>query len=205
MIRFSIKAWHTAFMALAFLSASRGICFSHPHVFITQQITAVFDDKGVAGFTMKWRFDEMFAAMIAQDYDKNQNGRLEITEVAMVQKEAFSYLAEFNYFTFIKIDGKPFDVKFVSDFSAVLDQGELIYTFFVPCHVRGIADFKRIIVATYDPSYYTAILFDKKNPAALKNHESFEVKTAVREDLSTLIYFDMVHPWALFLDFRTVP
>jgi hypothetical protein len=32
--------------------------------------------------------------------------------------------------------------------------------------------------------------------------ESYEVRTAVREDPETSIHYDMVHPWALFLAFR---
>jgi len=176
--------------------------FSHPHVFMTQQITSVFDDKGLAGFKIRWEFGDMFSSMITDDYDKNKNGFLEKEEAAVVKEETFSYISEYNYFIFIKIDGKPFEVKFIKNFSAVLNNGELVYTFFVPCHVTAISNFKQIIVATYDPTYYSAILFKKKDPALNENNELFEVKTAVREDKSTSIYFDMMNPWALFLEFR---
>ena len=45
---------------------------AHPHVFIVQRINAVFDDKGLAGFRMWWKFDDMFASMIAEDHDLNR-------------------------------------------------------------------------------------------------------------------------------------
>ncbi|MBC2715188.1 MAG: DUF1007 family protein [Desulfobacteraceae bacterium] len=198
-----IKILIVSFICLVLLTVFSNTSFSHPHVFMTQQIISVFDDKGLAGFKIRWEFGDMFSSMIAADYDRNQNGFLEKDEVAVVKDEAFSYISEYNYFIFVKIDGKPFEVKFIKDFSAILDNGELIYTFFVPCHVRAISNFKQIIVATYDPSYYSAILFKKKDPAVLENNELFEVKAAIREDKSTSIYFDMVNPWALFLDFRT--
>lgn len=169
-----------------------------------QQITAVFDAKGVAGFKIRWKFDEMFAVMIAEDYDKNQNGLLEDDEVAVVKDEAFSYISKFSYFVFIKIDGKPFDVKFVRDFNAVLDNGKLTYAFLIPCHVSAMSDFKKIIVAAYDPTYHSAIYFDQKKPLLLENNEKYEVKKYVQRDESTSIYFDMVNPWALFLDFRAI-
>lgn len=176
--------------------------FSHPHTFMTQQITSIFDDKGLEGFRVSWEFDDMFAAMIATDYDANQNGLLEADEVAQVKAEAFSYISEFNYFVFIRIDEKPFDVKFIKDFNAILSAGKLTYTFFIPCHVTAISNYKQAILTTYDPSYYSAILFKQKEPAMLENTDRFDVKTLVKEDKATSIYYDMVNPWALFLDFR---
>jgi len=190
-------------MSIALLTTFCEVALSHPHVFIAQRIKVVFDDKGLAGFNIQWKFDDMFASMIAGDYDKNQNGILEKNEVAAIKKESFSYLSNYNYFTFIKIDGKPFDVKFIQNFSAILNNKKLIYEFFVPCHVTATSNFKHITVAAYDPSYYSAIFFAEKDSASLDNSEAFEVKTAIKEDKSTLIYYDMINPWALFLDFRT--
>ena len=197
-----IKILIAAFICLVLLMVFSNTSFSHPHVFMTQQITSVFDDKGLAGFKIFWEFDDMFASMIAVDYDKNQNGFLEKDEVALVKAEAFSYLLEFNYFVFIRINEEPFDVKFIKNFSAILNDGKLVYTFFIPCHVTATHSFKQIVVDTYDPSYFSAILFKKKDPAVLENNDFFEVKTDVREDKSTSIYYDMVNPWALFLEFR---
>jgi ABC-type uncharacterized transport system substrate-binding protein len=187
---------------LTILSTFCGVSRSHPHVFIVNRIKIVFDDKGLAGFNIHWKFDEMFASMIAGDYDKNQNGILEKNEIVLIEKEAFSYLANYNYFTFIKIGEKPFKVKFIQNFSAILNNNKLSYKFFVPCHVTATNNFKNITVAVYDPSYYSAIFFAEKNPAALDNSEAFEVKTAIKEDESTSIYYDMINPWALFLNFR---
>jgi len=180
-----------------------GAALSHPHVFIAQRIKIVFDDQGLAGFNIHWTFDDMFASMIAGDYDKNKNKILEKSEVMLIKKEAFSYLSTYNYFTFVKIDGKLFDVKFIQNFSAELHDTKLIYKFFVPCHVRATSNFKHITLATYDPSYYSAIFFTNNKPLLLHNSESFKVKTAIKEDQSTSIYYGQVNPWALFLDFCT--
>ena len=175
---------------------------SHPHVFIAQRIKIVFDDQGLAGFNIYWTFDDMFASMIAGDYDKNQNEVLEKSEVALIKKEAFSYLSNYNYFTFVKIGGKLFDVKFIQNFSAGLYDEKLVYKFFIPCHVTATDNFKQVTVASYDPSYYSAIFFADNDSVSLDNSESFKVKTAIKEDRSTSIYYGQVNPWALFLDFR---
>ena len=187
---------------LCFWAAFCKDAISHPHVFIVQRIQVVFDDKGLAGFRIEWKFDEMFSSMIATDYDKNKNKYLEPDEVAVIKENAFSYISNYNYFTFVRIEGKPFQVKYVKDFSAKLVGNKLTYEFLVPCHVAAMSSFKRIIIATYDPSYYTAIFFAKKHPAALANADRFQVESAIKEDKATSIYYDMVHPWGLFLDFR---
>jgi ABC-type uncharacterized transport system substrate-binding protein len=178
---------------------------AHPHVFIVQRLNLVFDDKGLAGIKVQWILDDMFAAMITEDFDQNRNGKLEPEEVALVEEKAFSYISEYNYFIFIKVENAPLDVKSVRDFNATLENKVLIYEFFIPCRVAATSRFKKVSVASYDPSYYTAIFFAENGPASLTAGEAFEVKTAIREDPDTKIYYDMVHPWTLFLDFRKKP
>lgn len=175
---------------------------SHPHVFIVQRIEIVFDEKGLAGFGVTWTFDEMFSSMIVGDYDKNQNRSLESDEIKAIKENAFSYISNYQYFTFVKIDGQPFEGKFVRNFWAEVKENKLIYRFFVPCHVAARSSYRHVVVATYDPSYYTAIFYPEHQPAGLKNAGAFDVKSAIRQDESTSIYYGMVNPWALFLDFR---
>ena len=175
---------------------------AHPHVFIVQRLEIVFDNHGLAGFGVEWRFDEMFGNMIAMDYDQNQNGIMEPAEVVAVKEKAFSYIAEYDYFIFVKIDGQSFKIKWISNFNAVLKNGKLSYHFFVPCHVKARELFKHIVIAVYDPTYYTAIFFAQKRPARVKNGDRFVIESAIKEDKSTSIYFGMINPWALFLKFR---
>jgi len=58
-----------AFVLFIFPSMS----FSHPHVFIYNSIKVVFDEKGLAGFELKWVFDDMFSNMIINDFDQYDN------------------------------------------------------------------------------------------------------------------------------------
>ena len=194
-----IKAF---FVISCLLFFSIGITWAHPHVFIAQNLKIVFDEKGLAGFNIYWKFDDMFSNMICEDHDLNKNGTLEKTEVASIRGKAFSYIAEFNYFIYVKIDGTPFKVKYVTDFSAKLENGKLIYDFFIPCHVSAVKNFKHINVAFYDPNYYSAIYFTEQHPFAIENNDKFEVNAHIKRDKATLIYHDMVNPWALFLDFK---
>lgn len=180
-----------------------GIALSHPHVFITQKIKIVFNDQGLAGFNINWTFDDMFASMLVGDYDKNKNKFFEKNEVALIKKEAFSNLSDYNYFTFIKINGKTFVVKYIQSFSAELHDKKLIYDFFIPCHVTATRRFKHVKVSTYDPSYYCAIFFENNDLVSLDNSNFYKVRTTVKKDKSTTIYYGQINPWTLFLDFRT--
>lgn len=178
---------------------------AHPHVFIVQRLSVVFDKKGLAGIKVHWKFDDMFASMIANAHDMNKNGILEKDEVKLVKEKAFILISEDNYFTFIKIEKKPFLVNYIEDFNAILEKGGLIYEFFIPCHVIATEQFKKIAIATYDPTYYTAILFAKKDPVFIVDADTYDVKTAIREDPENTIYYGMVHPWTLFMEFKRKP
>ncbi len=174
---------------------------SHPHVFMYNQITVVFDQKGLAGFEIRWAFDEMFSSMIIMDFDKNRNGRFETSEIESVEKGAFSNLKGFDYFTHIKINGKPFRVKYVKDFSAEIDQGTLIYRFFVPCHVRATKAWRDVKISVYDREFYTSV-FPASSPVALKNQRPFEVRHRIRKNKAEAYYFEQIYPDEVTLGFR---
>lgn len=177
--------------------------FSHPHIFIVNRLTVVFDGEGLAGIRVKWIFDEMFSSMISVDYDQNHNGHFEESEIKTIHKEAFSYLVNYDYFCFIKIDGKSFKVKYVRDFSASLNNNKkLIYEFLIPCHVKAIPAFKELSIALYDPTYYTAVFFANNKPVSLKNDSNFEIKSSIAQNLKETYYYGMINPWELMLKFR---
>ena len=200
----TLQSLAVGLIMLGLLSLTASDLAAHPHVFITQKIEAVFDSQGLAGIKVFWKFDDMFASMISEDYDSNGNGQLELAEVSKIEQEAFGYIAKDSYFTFITIDKKPFKVTQVADFEAVLQDQRLEYHFFIPCPIRATASISKVSVATYDPSYYSAIFFGKDG-AALKGAAPYEVTTAIREDPDTTIYYDMIHPWTLFLEFSLKP
>ena len=195
-------------LSLFFIFAAIGLLvfppatYSHPHVFVVNKIILIFDDQGFSGIRVNWSFDEFFSSMIAGDYDKNRNKKLEKPEIAMIKKEAFSYLANSDYFSFIKIDGKPFKVKWVTDFSAALSDGTLTYEFFIPCHVKASSTFKEITIAQYDPTYYSAVFFGKNKPVKIEAGPNFETSFIIAENMKESYYYGMVHPVKVALKFR---
>lgn len=174
---------------------------SHPHVFVTSNLGFIFDDKGLSKIQVKWEFDEFFSDLLATDYDTDENNKLDKAEIKVLKSDAFSNLAKFNYFTNIKIDGKPFIVKFIKDFSAELVKGILYYNFTILCHVRAIVTPKQITISQYDTTFYTAVEFAKNNPVALQNDLKYNVKFDLVENKNESFYFEMLHPTEVVLGF----
>ena len=175
--------------------------WSHPHVFLYSTVKIVFDEKGLAGVQVNWVFDEMFSSMIILDFDKNGNGRFELSESENVKKGAFENLRQFDYFIHIKIDGKLFKVKYVKDFSAEISQGKMAYQFFVPCHVRAEENAKEIKLSIYDSTFYSSV-FWQKNPVSYENRHVYEVEHTIKKNRDEAYYYGQVYPEEIILKFR---
>jgi ABC-type uncharacterized transport system substrate-binding protein len=131
---------------------------AHPHVWIECGITAVFDNEGLTGFRQRWVLDEMFSASMLPVIDLNKDGRISPEESEVARREAFDNLKEYNYFTDVRIDGKPFTVQFVKEFRCTLDEaGRLVYEFFVPCTVKAGPSPKTVTIGVYDASFFCDI------------------------------------------------
>ena len=196
--RLSISLVFATLLLLVFSQTS----FSHPHAFIDNKLTMIFDNEGFAGIRVEWVFDEFFSSMIAGDYDRNQNNILENSEITAIKKEAFDNLANFDYFTAIRIGEKPFKIKYVRDFSAALKEGTLIYDFFIPCHVKAISAFKEIVVSQYDPTYYTDMSLDEGQTVIIEGNSGIETSCRISENSKISYYFGLVHPIETIVRFR---
>lgn len=144
----------------------------------------------------------MFSVMISEDFDSDHNQALDAKEVAVIKEKAFGYIAPYNYYIHIRIDGKPFDVTFIKAFNAWLDNGTVCSKFFIPCHVTAVDTPKQIVLSPYDPEYYSDIYFPDKVPLNTENAEAFSIEIQTARDQANLIYYDTVNPMAIFLTFK---
>lgn len=174
---------------------------AHPHVWIYSAFIAHFDNDGLVGFKLEWVFDEMFSQMIINDFDKNKNGELEPEEVKAVYKGAFSNLEHFGYFTNVKINGTPFDVKEVQDFDAKIVKGRVVYHFFVPCRVYSDTSYQEVRIGIYDESFFTCItLFEDQ--IFFENDMKHEYYYTVELNYDEPYFFGQVYPEEIILRFR---
>lgn len=198
-MKIRLNMYFVIFVFLVFVFFSN--VFSHPHVFIYNSVKVVFDEKGLTGFNIKWAFDDMFSSMIINDFDKNKNGHFEPSEIEALKNGAFSNLKEFDYFTHIKINKKPFKVMFVKDFSAEIKDNILIYRFFVPCHVQAVSSFKEVKIAIYDSSFYSSV-FLTKNPICFEDSAYYEHDFQISKNTKEAYYYGQIYPEEITLRFR---
>lgn len=191
----------TLILSLLLLLCALPAAYGHPHVFIYNSIKIVFDEKGLAGFEVKWIFDDMFSNVIIHDFDKNKNGRLEPDEIKSIKNGAFSNLKSFDYFTHIKINKKAFKVKFVKKFFAEIKNNLLIYRFLVPCHVPAVSSFKEVRISIYDISFYSSV-FLTKNPVDFINASPYEFYHRIAKNKKDAYYYGQVYPEEIIIRFR---
>ncbi|TIH14874.1 DUF1007 family protein [Marinifilum sp. JC120] len=193
----------TAIQALILLGAMLFFLFSpakasaHPHVFVDCSLTFEFNDNGLAGVRQKWWFDEMFAAMILGDFDKNHDNILTPDEAKALEQGAFVNLKNFNYFTRILVDGQEHKQIEATEFNPSIEEGTLVYEFFVPLNIVD-QDKHVVMVAIYDESFYTAVQMDPQNKVL---GLSGKYKTNLElEPVSKMAYFyDQIVPEAAVL------
>ncbi len=166
---------------------------AHPHVFVDCSLTFEFDEQGLKGVRQKWWFDEMFAAMILGDFDKNHDNILTPDEAKALEQGAFINLKNFDYFTRIYVDGSPFKPVEAVQFIPSIEDGTLIYTFLVP--LRLDHNKHEVKVAVYDESFYTSVLMDPENK--IKGKPGTLKSTLKLEPVAEMAYFyDQIIPEA---------
>ena len=197
-----LKNKRIRYMAVMFMLIIPVSVYSHPHVYIDNTVSIVFDKDGMKGIRAQWVFDEMFSNMIIADCDRNSDGKLNSDEVKAVKKGYFSNLKQHNYFSYVEIDGKAFRVTYVEDFNASIQDDKIMYSFFIPCHVKASAEAKKIIIAMYDETYYTDIAHNDFacKPAELTGR--FEIEARVVDNTKKSFYFGQMHPTEIVLTFK---
>ncbi len=185
--------WLTTFLFYSGLSA-------HPHVFIDNHVTIVFDGKGLAGFQLRWLFDDMTSSGFIMDYDANGDGRLDGNEVKVLKAEAFDNLKNYNYMTSVSIDDRDFKVQYVKNFFAEVENGRLSYNFLIPCHVSAITDNKQIRLSVFDQEFFIDFTLNKM--IGVREAESIDHRYRTQKDLKKTYYFGQLNPIEVVLDFK---
>jgi len=169
------KRFLSTILIVLFVLASLNTSFAHPHVFVDAQLTLVFDAEGLTSFQETWAFDEMFSEFIFEDYDKNKNRQFEKAEIAKIKEEVFDNLKNSGYFHVVTINGKPFKVTDVNNFSVKVSKGQVVYAFTIPCKQKYTGSPLVIDFSISDPTVYTDIIFTKNTPQLAGNSKAFDV------------------------------
>jgi ABC-type uncharacterized transport system substrate-binding protein len=172
---------------------------AHPHVWITDVTTFVFEDRQLVALRHRWTFDEFFASFVIEEHDLDGDGRFDPAETAALRQAAFDNLEAFDYFTHLRIDGEPWPLRAIEAFGARIEDGVLVYEFTLSLPRPVDPEAVDLAVGVYDSEYYVEVLLDEHDPVRFAGLPSGACTFDIREDTERPIYYGMVFPLAITL------
>lgn len=131
--------------------------FAHPHVFINNTMTVLFDQGKLAGIAFRWVFDDMFSQMILTDFKPDAEGAFPPKVTGLIKSGAFDNLENYHYFLAFFEGKKPLKKIRIEQFTpSVVEGNKLVYSFFVPLGLPVQPDEQTVRVTVYDDTYFVA-------------------------------------------------
>ncbi|MFC6791171.1 DUF1007 family protein [Methylobacterium komagatae] len=132
---------------------------AHPHVWVTAKAQVVYADGKVTGVRHSWSFDPEYSAFVTQGLDANKDGKLTPDELASLAATNTENLAEFGYFTKLKVAGKEQAFTEPKEPGMRMEGNALTLSFLLPLKSpaapgRGVA-----ALEVYDPTYFVSFSF----------------------------------------------
>ncbi|GAN49493.1 hypothetical protein ME121_3522 [Methylobacterium sp. ME121] len=121
-----------ALLLAAALGCAASAAAAHPHVWVTAKAQLVYEGGKLVGVRDTWSFDPEYTAFVTQGLDTDKDGKLSPEELAGLAAENTANLAEFGYFTKLKVGGKDQAFGDPKEPAAHMDDRALVMTFLLP-------------------------------------------------------------------------
>lgn len=142
---------------------------AHPHAWIDLKTTVLFDDQGrVTGLRQRWVFDEVYSLFAIEGFDSDGDGQPDdekLWKLAVVNLES---LAEYDYFTKLKVDGTQPAYERVTDYETFMNGDLLVLIFTVTLAEPVDPRWNAVTYAIYDPTYYVEVTHAAKRDEPIK-------------------------------------
>lgn len=181
--------------SLLFLILLKSVAWSHAHIFVDYKLHAIVNESGISGVYVNWTFDPMFAAMVKEDFDVNNDNKLSKEEQLQVYEKSFKEWKRGDYFIVLKKNEEKIPVPTAEKFSSRLtQQGNAVeYTFFIPLDIEVTDTKTDLHILFIDPVIYVDFATTKESiTVANKAKESIEVSTMVgKVDFSSITTYSI--------------
>ena len=129
---------------------------AHPHVWVTARAELAYEGGKVAGIRHVWSFDAAYSAFVTQGLDTDGDGKLSAGELQGLATENTTNLAEFAYFTKLKVAGREQAFAEPREARMAMEGDRLTLSFLLPLKApaaqgRGVA-----ALEVYDPTYFVS-------------------------------------------------
>ncbi len=143
---------------------------AHPHVWVDMRSTIVFNDDGaLAGVYHRWTFDEFFSAYASQGLETDGDGVLSREELQPLAEVNVESLHEFDFFTFLDLDGERGQFVNPEDYWLEHDGRQLTLHFVLPLAEPLMMDARNVSIEVFDPSFFVDFTPAETEAAALYN------------------------------------
>jgi ABC-type uncharacterized transport system substrate-binding protein len=145
---------------------------AHPHVLVEAKSEVVFDEAGkMKSVRHVWQFDPAFSAYAIQGLDENGDGELSDEELQPLAKINVESLHEFDFFTYLEIEGVALEFAEPEEYWLELIGGGLTLFYELPLKTP-VAVAPDTTLEVFDPEYFVAFTFVKDDPITLVNAPS---------------------------------
>jgi ABC-type uncharacterized transport system substrate-binding protein len=154
-------------LAVAALAGLPAEPSAHPHVLVEAKSEVVFDADGrMRSVRHVWQFDPAFSAYAIQGLDANGDGQLSDAELQPLAKVNVESLQEFDFFTYLAIDGTSLEFAEPQEYWLELRGGGLTLFYELPLK-KPAAVAPDTTLEVFDPEYFVAFTFVEDDPVTL--------------------------------------
>jgi ABC-type uncharacterized transport system substrate-binding protein len=151
-------------------------------MFIDTRLKIGIEENRLKQVEITWYFDPMFSASIVGDFDSDRNGVFTPEETEAVREYAFSNLKNYDYFTFLELNGKTHVPRRIENFKVFVENRQLVYRFSIPFDLE--IEEKKFALAIYDESYFCDILFHEDSPVEFQGTRPAAWEIRENKDMS---------------------
>jgi ABC-type uncharacterized transport system substrate-binding protein len=142
---------------------------AHPHVWIAAEAEIIFAPDGrITALRHRWSFDEAYSVFSVQGLDKNNDGKLTPDELEELAKVNVESLAEYGYFSVLKLNGKKQDMLPPTDYGLSFENKTLTLALTTP--LKSPMSAKVLGLEVGDPEQFVSFAWKAGDvPVTLKN------------------------------------
>ena len=137
--------------------------YSHPHEFANVELKLNIQKDNTIFIQVSWEFDEISSLMLIEDFDKNRNGKFEISEIIKVEQDAFEVLKEIDFYTYMTMNKSKHAIKSYKNFNVSIKNYKVIYEFTILEKKVTEEKIKDFTLFFADSDNYTAFFLKKEN------------------------------------------